>query len=58
MEKSRSPSIKKVDGSPEIITDKNINKFEKEITNEIKGKTIALNEDEEENNDSLSNKNK
>ena len=58
MEKSRSPSIKKVDGSPEIITDKNINKFEKEITNEIKGKTIALNEDEEENNDSLNNKNK
>jgi hypothetical protein len=58
MEKSRSPSIKKVDGSPEIITDKNINKLEKDIINEIKGKTIALNEDEEENNDSLSNKNK
>jgi hypothetical protein len=58
MEKSRSPSIKKVDGSPEIITDKNINKFEKDIINEIKGKTISLNEDEEENNDSLSNKNK
>ena len=58
MEKSRSPSIKKVDGSPEIITDKNINKFEKDIINEIKGKTIPLNEDEEENNDSLSNKNK
>ena len=58
-EKSRSPSINSKDNSPKIIDEnENIDKLEKEIFNELKGKTIPLNEDEEENNETCSHKNK
>ena len=46
IERSRSPSINN--------DNDNRDKLEKEILNEIKGKTMALNEDEEENNESSS----
>ena len=46
IERSRSPSINN--------DNDNRDKLEKEILNEIKGKTMALNEDEEENNENSS----
>lgn len=59
IEKSRSPSINNEDSSPKIINEKeNLEALEKEIFNEIKEKTIPLKEDEEENIETSSNKNK
>ena len=59
IEKSRSPSINNEDSSPKIIKEKdNLEVLEKEIFNEIKEKTIPLKEDEEENIETSSNKNK
>ena len=58
-DRSRSPSINnEANDSPHIIKEnENIDLMEKDIINEIRGKTIPLNE-EEENNETSSYKNK
>ena len=49
LERSRSPSINNVDDSPKNGNVKeNIDIFKKDLLKEIKGKTIPLNEDEED----------
>ena len=59
LERSRSPSINNVDDSPKNGNVKeNIDIFKKDLLKEIKGKTIPLNEDEEDYDEGQNFKNK